>query len=196
MKDRLRSEMKATLAAMSDQDAAERSVRACERLLALDEYARAESVMLYAPISGEVNCRPVAVRAWEDGKTVLLPRVSWRHRHMEAVPVHSLDHPVVETRHGLREPEGKHVPIEGIDLVVVPGLAFDRLGNRLGRGGGFYDRFLARQGLAAHACGLAFSVQVVRELPVHPNDYPVKVLVTDKEVVRFAVSSVGEARET
>jgi 5-formyltetrahydrofolate cyclo-ligase len=185
MKHRLRGEMKAALAAMPAEAAAELSLAACRSLLALPEYARARSVMLYAPIPGEVDCRPIAVAGWKDGKTVLLPRVTWSPRHMAAVPVHSLDQKLVTTRNGLREPDGEPWPIEKIDLIIVPGLAYDRHGNRLGRGGGFYDRFLARPGLAAHTCGLAFSVQVVRELPVHPNDYSVKVLVTDKEVLRF-----------
>lgn len=177
--------MKAALGAMPAGTAAELSRAACESLLALAEYQQARSVMLYAPIAGEVDCRPIAVAAWKDGKTVLLPRVTWAERHMVAVPVDSLNHPVVTGRNSLREPEGEPWPVERIDLIVVPGLAYDRLGNRLGRGGGFYDRFLARATLAAHTCGLAFSIQMVRELPVHPNDYPVKVLVTDKEVLRF-----------
>jgi len=185
MKHRVRGEMKAALAAMPAETAAQLSLAACRLLLALPEYARARSVMLYAPIPGEVDCRPIAVAGWKDGKTVLLPRVTWLLRHMVAVPVHSLDQKLVTTRNGLREPDGEPWPIEKIDLIIVPGLAYDRHGNRLGRGGGFYDRFLARPGLAAHTCGLAFSVQVLRELPVHPNDYPVKVLVTDKEVLRF-----------
>jgi len=181
--------MKAALGAMKADDMAEMSRAACELLLALGEYRLARSVMLYAPIAGEVDCRPVAVAGWKDGKTVLLPRVTWASRHMVAVPVDSLDHPVVTGRNGLREPEGEPWPIERIDLIVVPGLAYDRSGNRLGRGGGFYDRFLANPSLAAHTCGLAFSIQVVRELPVRPNDYPVKVLVTDKEVLRFTDGS-------
>jgi 5-formyltetrahydrofolate cyclo-ligase len=185
MKHRLRGEMKAALAAMPAEAAAQLSLAACRSLLALPEYARARSVMLYAPIPGEVDCRPIAVAGWKDGKTVLLPRVTWAKRHMVAVPVHSLDQKLVTGRNGLREPDGEPWPVEKIDLIVVPGLAYDRHGNRLGRGGGFYDRFLARPGLAARTCGLAFSVQVVRELPIHPNDYPVKVLVTDKEVLRF-----------
>ncbi len=177
--------MKAALAAMTPEAAAALSLAACESLLGLQEFALARSVMLYAPIAGEVDCRPIAVAGWRDGKTVLLPRVTWLLRHMEGVPVHSLDQPLIETRNGLREPDGEPWPIEEIDLIVVPGLAYDRHGNRLGRGGGFYDRFLARPELAAHTCGLAFSVQVVGNIPVHPNDYPVKVLVTDKEVLRF-----------
>ena len=186
MKHRLRGEMKAAMAAMAAEAAARMSIAACESLVAIDEYAQARSVMLYAPIAGEVDCRPIAVAGWRDGKTVLLPRVTcWSVKQMAAVPVNSLEHPVVTTRGGLREPDGEPWPIEEIDLIVVPGLAYDRHGNRLGRGGGFYDRFLARPELAAHTCGLAFSIQVVGNIPVHPNDYPVKVLVTDKEVLRF-----------
>ena len=185
MKHRLRGEMKAALAAMPAEAAARLSIAACESVLALDEYARARSVMLYAPIAGEVDCRPIAVAGWRDGKAVLLPRVTWSIRHMVAVPVDSLDQPLVTGRNGLREPDGEPWPIEKIDLIVVPALAYDRHGNRLGRGGGFYDRFLSRPQLAAHTCGLAFSIQVVGNIPVHPNDYPVKVLVTDKEVLRF-----------
>jgi len=177
--------MKAALGAMDADDAAAMSRQACRSLVELAEYRRARSVMLYAPIAGEVNCRPIAVEAWKDDKAVLLPRVTWEARQMVAVPVGSLDHPTVTGRAGLREPDGEPWPIDEIDLIVVPGLAYDRLGNRLGRGGGFYDRFLAKASLAAHTCGLAFSIQVVGELPVHPNDYPVKVLVTDKEVLRF-----------
>ena len=87
---------------------------------------------------------------------------------------------------GIREPAGGEAwPIEQIDLVVVPALAYDRSGNRLGRGGGFYDRFLAQPALRAVRCGLAFSKQVVQELPVGPNDHPVDLLVTDAEVLRF-----------
>ena len=185
MKHRLRGEMKAALAAMPAEAAARLSIAACESVLALDEYARARSVMLYAPIPGEVDCRPIAVAGWKDSKAVLLPRVTWSIRHMVAVPVDSLDQPLVTGRNGLREPDGEPWPIEKIDLIVVPALAYDRHGNRLGRGGGFYDRFLSRPQLAAHTCGLAFSIQVVGNIPVHPNDYPVKVLVTDKEVLRF-----------
>jgi len=178
--------MKAALGAMGADSAAEMSRAACQSVVELAEYQRAQSVMLYAPLAGEVNCRPIAVAAWKDDKAVLLPRVTWEARQMVAVPVESLDHPTVTGRNGLREPEGEPWPIEQIDLIVVPGLAYDRQGNRLGRGGGFYDRFLASPALAAHTCGLAFAIQIVGELPVHPNDYPVKVLVTDKEVLRFS----------
>jgi 5-formyltetrahydrofolate cyclo-ligase len=88
--------------------------------------------------------------------------------------------------HGLRQPawRQREVEIERIDLVIVPALAFDRAGNRLGRGGGFYDRFLARPGLGASKIGLAFDEQIVDTIPVGPNDIPVDIVVTDKEIIR------------
>ena len=85
--------------------------------------------------------------------------------------------------HGLRTPrDGQPLPPIAIDLVVVPALAFDTTGNRLGRGGGYYDRFLSRLRRAATTVGLAFDVQIVDELPVDERDVRVEVVVTDRRV--------------
>ena len=105
---------------------------------------------------------------------------------MAAVRVESDRDQMVVTSNGIREPAREETwPLEEIDLVVVPALAYDRLGNRLGRGGGFYDRFLARLEMRTVVCGLAFAQQVVEELPTHATDHPVDLLVTDEEVLRF-----------
>jgi hypothetical protein len=87
---------------------------------------------------------------------------------------------------GLRNPiMGVPVPYENIDLVVAPGLGFDRKGNRLGRGGSYYDRFFTNKDLKAPKCGFAFAEQVLESVPVTENDVPVDFLVTDKEVLYF-----------
>ena len=133
---------------------------------------------------GEIT---IALAAWRSGKTVLSPKVVWELRQMVPTEIHSLEEGLVRTRQGLREPaEGRQWPDEDIDLIVVPALAYDRSGNRLGRGGGFYDRFLARPGLRATTCGLAFDEQLVDSVPVHTKDYPIDVLVTDRGVLRFS----------
>jgi len=75
------------------------------------------------------------------------------------------------------------MPFEEIDLVVAPALGFDRRGNRLGRGGSFYDRFFANDEVAAARCGFAFAEQVVESIPVTDSDEPVDFLVTDEEVI-------------
>ena len=106
---------------------------------------------------------------------------------MRAIEIHSLEEGVARTPRGLREPTNGHVRnIEEIDLIVVPALAYDRTGNRLGRGAGLYDRFLSAAGCHAVTCGLAFAEQLVAHVPVRSHDHPVDLLVTDEEVLRFA----------
>jgi 5-formyltetrahydrofolate cyclo-ligase len=87
---------------------------------------------------------------------------------------------------GLRNPEsGNAVAIGEIDMVVVPGLGFDRKGNRLGRGGAYYDRFFSNENLHAVRCGLAYHKQLVDKVPVTERDQTVDMVVTDAEVLYF-----------
>lgn len=170
---------------MSTSVAADKSRAACEALLTVAEYRDAGVIMLYAPIPQELDVEPVARSAWDRGKTVLAPRVDTQRHCMEVAAIRSLDD-LTPRYFGIREPAGGEPwPVERIDLVIVPGVAFDRTGNRLGRGGGYYDRFLAQPGLDAVACGLAFAEQVLGEIPVRAYDRPVDMLVTDEGVLRF-----------
>jgi len=106
---------------------------------------------------------------------------------MVAVTCRSIDDDeMLVDQFGIRTPKnGQMWPYEDIDLIVVPALAFDRQGNRLGRGGGFYDRFLAEPRVHAVTVGLGFAEQLVEELPTHHYDRPVDMLVTDQHVLRF-----------
>lgn len=187
MKAKLRREMKAALAAMPPDRVAQKSHAACSALARLEEFHAADAVMLYMPIRGEVDSTPLALAAWQQDKTVVLPRVSWQQPHLIPVRCRSLDdEQMVEGRYGIREPaDGEPWPYADIDLIVLPALAFDRGGNRLGRGGGFYDRFLAEPGVRAFLCGLGFAEQVVDGLPARSHDQPLDALVTDQEVLRF-----------
>jgi len=196
MKQHLRKEMKARLAAMSPQEAAGKSHRACKSLIGLPEFLRARTVMLYLPMAREPDTAEVALHAWGQGKVVLAPRVDWSEKRMAAVEIRSLDDGVVTGEHGVPQPaEGQVWPVEEIDFIVVPALAYDRAGGRLGRGGGFYDRFLARPAIRAVTCGLAFDEQVVERLPEERHDRPVDMLVTDKEVLRFGKAPGQDGRE-
>ncbi len=186
MKKSLRKEMKAALAALSQAEAAARSTRACENLAALPEFAQAEAIMLYVPIPGELDCLPAVRMAWERGKNVLVPRVSpSRAGVMHAIRIEG-EADLQPGSYGIREPrEGKPWEIGSIDLIVVPALAMDRTGHRLGRGGGFYDRFLTQRASRSVACGIGFSLQVVDELPREAHDEPLDLVTTDTEVIRF-----------
>ena len=183
-KAEIRRAVLAKVAAMSDKQRHDGSVAACSRLTALEVFQHASVVMLYMPLASEVDLTPVAIRCFQTGKTVCVPLVDWKRRDMEPVEVTSFDDHVMEVdEHGLRMPRGgAPIPPNLLDLVVVPGLAFDAHGHRLGRGGGYYDRFLGRLRRTAATVGLGFDVQITDEVPVNDGDVSVDIVVTDRRV--------------
>ena len=163
-----------------------KSMAVCKRLMDMPEFEKSEIVMIYLPIPEEVDVSPVALRGWQEQKIICAPKISWDRRHMLPIEIHSLQSGLVSTVKGLREPaDGEPIGMESLDLVLVPAMVFDRHGNRLGRGAGFYDRFLADKEFGGISVGIAFGEQIVDEVPVHSHDIPVDILVTDEEIMRF-----------
>jgi 5-formyltetrahydrofolate cyclo-ligase len=186
VKKELRQRLRSLLASIGPEQRHARSAQACRLLMEQPEYQRAEVIMVFLSLPAEVETTSLVLQAWEDRKRVLAPRVSWDQRRMIPVEIGSLEQDVVQTVTGPPEPiKGVPFPVEYIDLAIVPGLGYDLLGNRLGRGRGFYDRFLAMPEFKATSCGLAFEDQVVPTLPIGPNDMQVDMLVTDQKVRRF-----------
>ena len=186
-KQTIRRHIRDMLAAMEAEVIAGKSRLASEKLIKLPEFRAARVVMIYLSANHEVNTVEIARAAWSAGKIVLVPKVNIADRHMIALECNSLHAGLVEGSYGILEPtEGDAHPIESIDLIVVPGLAFDRDGRRLGQGAGFYDRFLSTPGMRATTAAMALAEQVIDSVPVNGADWPIDILVTDKEVVRFA----------
>ncbi|MFQ5489982.1 MAG: 5-formyltetrahydrofolate cyclo-ligase [Phycisphaerae bacterium] len=186
MKKHLRQRLRKVLGEIPDEHSRLQSARACQLLVAQREYKNAEIIMVFLSLPGEIDTTAICLKAWQDRKRVLAPRVSWEQRRMIPVEIRSLTHDLTITDLGLREPAaGTPFLPSLIDLVVVPGLGFDEYGNRLGRGRGFYDRFLATPDFKGVACGLAFESQFMDELPTGPLDRGVDMLVTDEKVRRF-----------
>ncbi len=142
--------------------------------------------MVFLSLPGELDTTPLVLRSWQSRKRVLAPKVRWNQRRMLPIEIRSLTDDLAVTNMGLREPvTGIPFPINMIDLVVVPGLAFDEFGNRLGRGRGFYDRFLAHPDFQGVTCAMGFHEQLVTTVPVGPLDRSLDMLVTDEAVLRF-----------
>ena len=141
--------------------------------------------------SQEVDTASLALRCWQAGKQVVVPKVSWDQRRMLPVEIHSLQTGLTSTGPGIREPiAGQPIPVDFVDLVIVPGMGFTERGHRIGRGMGFYDRFLAQPEFVGLSCGLAFEEQVLPELPVLDHDMPLSMLITDRGIRRFASSCI------
>lgn len=188
MKKEIRQRVRQTLQDMDPMTRYARSLAACKHLSHLREFINAEVVMIFLSLPDEVDTGAAALAAWQMGKTVVAPKVTWEHRRLTPIEIHSLESGLAAGRHGIAEPtNGQPVPLAMIDLIVAPGLLFDRRGARLGRGGGFYDRFLAHNELRGVTCGLAFHDQLVDHLDTESHDHPVDMLVTDEEVLDFRV---------
>ena len=190
-KAEIRKALRAKLALLTEAQRHQKSAAACGNLIRTPEFKAARIVMLYLSTPTEVETAPLALRCWQDGKTVVVPKVSWDQRRMLPVEITTLQTGITTTGPGIKEPiAGKPIPTDYIDLVVVPGLGFTPTGHRIGRGMGFYDRFLAQSEFLGLSCGLAFSEQIMPDLPVLDHDVPLSMLATDKGLKRFASSCI------
>ncbi|MBI2058743.1 MAG: 5-formyltetrahydrofolate cyclo-ligase [Nitrospirae bacterium] len=151
--------------------------------LRLSALRSARSVALYRDMRNEVATGFLFDRLRRRRKRVSLPKVSGRRLAFYRVDRWDNLRPGYE---GIPEPvarAGRRNRLDAIDFFFVPGVAFDRRGNRLGHGGGFYDRILGRRRPSSVACGLCFDFQLLNELPRQAHDRPVDVIVTEKEVI-------------
>jgi 5-formyltetrahydrofolate cyclo-ligase len=185
-KAELRRKLLNSLLAIPPEQRSERSRKACRNLVSTEQFQGASTIMMFLSLPHEVDTSEAILHAWQLGKAVAVPKVSWQQRHMIAVEINSLETGLSTASSGLRSPvAGVPVPFEEIDLVVTPGLGFDKKGNRLGRGGSYYDRFFANEELKAARCGFGFAEQIIDLVPVTEHDEPVEILVTDEEIIYF-----------
>ena len=168
--------------ALPERDRAAASMTIADRVAGLGEAQDAGSAMVFWSFGSEVDTVPLIDRWLDGGKVVALPRIEGS----DVVPVSYIrGAPTSETSFGAMEPIGGRLldPAE-LDLVIVPGVAFDRSGNRVGYGAGYYDRFLRRTRPGVPAVAVAFAVQVVPEVPAGGTDRRVDAIVTETEVIR------------
>lgn len=170
--------------ALSPEERTRLSAGAQQALLRSPLFAEAQSVLLYHPFRGEAETGQIAAAAVQAGKRLALPRVEkepprlWLHSYPGDPGA------LVPGAYGLLEPDPAWplVQPEAIDLVVLPGVAFDASGRRLGYGGGYYDRTLPALRLAnpsVRLIGLAYGFQLVERLPADPHDIPVDGVATE-----------------
>jgi len=183
-KAELRRKLMDCLLAIPSEQRNERSRKACRNLASTAEFQGASTIMMFLSLPHEVDTSEAILHAWQLGKVVAVPKISWQQRHMIPVQINSLETGFSTGASGLRNPiSGLPVPFGQIDLVVAPALGFDKKGNRLGRGGSYYDRFFANAELKADRCGFAFAEQLLDSIPVTEHDEPVEILVTDEEII-------------
>jgi len=190
-KSSLRTEVRARLRGMDSHVRAEASRHACDRLAADSRFVGASSVMLYMPLRSELDVTPLAQVALRQGKRVSVPRTDTAHGTLTPVGIASIDSASMpEDAMGVRTPaSGPEVAPESLDLVVVPGVAFDRTGHRLGRGAGYYDRFLSRLSARTATAGICFDEQLIDAVPHGDHDRTVDCVFTPSHTISASRTS-------
>jgi 5-formyltetrahydrofolate cyclo-ligase len=181
-----RAEARRRLRAITEREREAAEAAICRQVWEVPEVAAVRTLLLFADLPEEVTTDAIAAEALRRGLTVVYPRTVPETRAMTLHRVASLDH-LLTGNYGIREPDPARcptIPEEEIEAALVPGLAWDRNGNRLGRGAGYYDRLFARPEWCGFRCGIFFSLQEMDRLPADAWDLPLDAVVTDREIWR------------
>ena len=168
------------------QERAELSSIICNNLLNLYEYKQARVVHFYLAIKSEVITEDAVKSAILTGKDVVVPVMDKKHRRILLSGLNDYDKELAPTSHGIIEPKPefyKFVDLNDIDLMVLPGVAFDLNGHRLGYGAGYYDRLLRDADTRPFLVALAFEVQIVNKIPIGDHDVRMDKIITEKRII-------------
>jgi 5-formyltetrahydrofolate cyclo-ligase len=181
----LRKQLRALRAALPDSACAARSDEITKRVLGLPELERATTVLAFASIRNEVRTESLVQEIQRAGKRVALPRVVDDELALHLIEPDTM---LVEGAFSVPEPPGEapQVPVDQVEFALVPALAVDPRGYRIGYGGGYYDKLLPTLDNAC-ACAVAYDFQLIPEVPELPFDVTVDVIVTDARVIRAVV---------
>ena len=192
-KKAVRAEVRARLAALDGPQIEGKSQSLAERLFATSWWSDGQWVFIYIPMGGEVDTRFIVSRAYREGKQVAIPRMEGGDLAFYFYDGRTEN--LLPNQFGILEPDpawklvDPFAPTGKRLLILTPGLAFDRQGRRLGRGKGYYDRFLHGvrgahpAGSTSWAVGLCFAEQLVEQVPVSDHDELLDGIVTDREVI-------------
>jgi 5-formyltetrahydrofolate cyclo-ligase len=166
---------------LTPQQVISQSLALQQRFLALPEFQRAALLALYAPIHHEVETGTVAGQALSMGKRLLYPAVAGDDLQFRQVAALS---ELTPGRYGIPEPAGEPCNPGAADIIVIPGVAFDHFGRRIGYGKGFYDRTLHRLEGSGRLVGFCYDFQLFEEIVGEPHDVTMDLIVTELRVVR------------
>ncbi len=184
-KQQLREQAHANRNAQLNKD--ELSKQICDKFMALPEYATARTVMFYIDVRSEVRTRHALPEALNSGKRIIVPWCN-EHGELELFPLLSMDelavgmYKILEPKAELRKLPEKQVAATDLDLVMVPGVAFDRHGGRMGHGKGYYDKLLQHARPDTPLIALAFECQLFPEIPTAGHDIFMDKIITETAI--------------
>jgi len=185
-KSELREEIAKKVAALPAKEIAEKTSAIEARLFDFANFLESKITLMYVHNNGEVQTGNILRRAHDYGKIVVLPAYNIENYRMTLLKVDNFDKDLQDGPRGILEPDEtrcKVVPIERIDIAIIPAIALDEKGGRIGTGEGYYDRLIPRLAITTRKVALALEQQIVPQVPIESHDKHVDIIITENRVI-------------
>jgi 5-formyltetrahydrofolate cyclo-ligase len=185
-KEEIRRKILKKRLSLSSEDIRDKSRQIFLNLAETVEYINSQNIMFYVATRSEVQTEEIIKMSIKTGKNVFVPIILPECLNLAPSKIFDFDTELEKGKKGILEPKKEYYrlfPPENIDLIIIPGVAFDLSGNRIGRGFGYYDNFLRKVRSSAKIVALAFEIQIVKKIPNDKNDIPVHRIITEKRIM-------------
>jgi 5-formyltetrahydrofolate cyclo-ligase len=185
-KDDIRRNIEKALALLSDKEIKDKTQRIEKRLFEFANFLEANIVLLYINSHCEVNSLEIIKRCLNYKKIVILPAFVPTKYEMKLLKIDNLDTDLTLGPRNILEPDPNQcnvVPIECIDIAIIPGVAFDEKGGRIGSGDGYYDRLIPKLPITTRKVALTFEDQIVSQIQMEAHDRHVDIIITEKRII-------------
>ncbi len=182
-KQQIRTDVLKTLESYTEEKFQEKSAAIEDRLFEFANFLEATVALLYVPIGRQVPTTGIIRRSMDYHKIVVLPAFEPNSFEMHLMKIDNPDKELVNGPRKILQPDMsrcKPIPVERIDIAIIPGIAFDEKGGRLGTGGGYYDRLLPKLSITTRKVAIAFEDQVIAQVPMESHDRYIDIIITEK----------------
>ena len=185
-KSQIRTDIADALAAVSEKEIAEKTSAIEKRLFDFANFLESKVALLYANNNNEVGTKNILTRTHAYNKIIVLPAFNTETFAMTLMKVDALEKDLTAGPRGIIEPNPdrcKVVPIERIDIAIIPAVALDEKGGRIGSGEGYYDRLIPELSITTRKVALAFEEQIIPQIPIESHDKHIDIIITDKRII-------------
>jgi 5-formyltetrahydrofolate cyclo-ligase len=185
-KQEIRNNIATILGKLSDKEIAKKFKQIEDNLFEFANFLEAKIVLLYVNKKSEVASLNIIKKCFDFNKIVILPAFNIKTYKMKLMKVDDLDNDLITGPRGILEPDinrCKIVPVDCIDLAIIPGVAFDEKGGRIGTGEGYYDRFIPKLSVTTRKVAIALECQIIQQVPVESHDKHVDIIITEERVI-------------
>ncbi|MBF0117542.1 MAG: 5-formyltetrahydrofolate cyclo-ligase [Desulfobacterales bacterium] len=185
-KNQLRQSIIKKITSISNNELKEKYENLKEKIFDFANFVEARIALLYMSNNGEAETKSIIKKSFEYNKIVVLPIFEAERNRFTLVKVDSIDGHFKEGHRGNLEPDPKKckiVPMDCLDIAIIPGLAFDEKGGRIGTGKGYYDKLIPKIPITTRKVGIALEEQIVTQVPMESHDKYIDIIVTDKRVI-------------